>query len=95
MREERKLNDSKRKVKVVNKLIKQCGQSKLLTFSYQDEMLAIHYRKEDFEADYSTNMTENIIIENTFNRKKNNSLIDLDEEALEKIYKWIRRKRKI
>lgn len=67
---------------VIEKLIKQCEQSKLVSFAYQDAMFSIHFSKAEVDADYGTNIIQKTAMENTPKFKSGNIENNLDEYAI-------------
>ncbi len=76
------MDDLNSKLNVINQLIKQCEQSKLISFAYQDTMFSIRFSKVKAEADYSTNAFQKVTMENGSELKIGNIEIDLDENAI-------------
>lgn len=76
------MNDLNNKLNIIDKLIKQCEQSKLVSFVYQDAMLSIRFSKVKAEADHSTNVIQKLTMENDSDLKIGNMKIDMDEYAI-------------
>lgn len=76
------MDDLNSKLNVIDKLIKQCEQSKLVSFAYQDAMFSIRFSKVKAKADHSTNVIQKVTMENTSELKLGNIEIDLDEYAI-------------
>lgn len=76
------MDDLNSKLNVIDKLIKQCEQSKLVSFAYQDAMLSIRFSKVKAEADHSTNLVQKLTMEKDSDLKIGNMKIDLDEYAI-------------
>lgn len=76
------MDDLNSKLDVIDKVIKQCEQSKLLSFAYQDAMLSIRFSKVKAEADHSTNVIQKLTMEKDSDLKIGNMKIDLDEYAI-------------
>jgi acetyl-CoA carboxylase biotin carboxyl carrier protein len=76
------MDDLNSKSNVIDKLIKQCEQSKLVSFAFQDAMFSIRFSKVEAEADQSTNVIQKKTMENGSKLKLNNIEIDLDEYAI-------------
>ena len=74
------MDDFNSKLNVIDKLIKQCEQSKLVSFAYQDAMLSIRFSK--VEADHSTNVIKKEAMENASDLKIGNIEFDLDKYAI-------------
>ncbi len=71
------------KSNIIDELIKQCEQSKLVSFSYQDAMFSIHFSKVEAEADYCTNLIQKMTMEKASKlNKDDNSETDFDEYAI-------------
>jgi acetyl-CoA carboxylase biotin carboxyl carrier protein len=69
------------KTDVIDKLIKQCEQSKLASFAYQDAIFSIHFSKVETEVNYNPNVFKKVANENSSEYKSGNIEIDLDEYA--------------
>lgn len=78
------MDDLNYKSNVVEKLIKQCEQSRLLSFAYQDAMFSIRFSKVEIE-EHSTNLVQKITMEKVSELKKGN--VDLDDYAISDIIK--------
>lgn len=76
------MDDLNNKLNIIDKLIKQCEQSKLVSFAYQDAMLSIRFSKVKAEADHSTNVIQKLTMENDSDLKIGNMKIDMDEYAI-------------
>lgn len=81
------MDDLNSKLNVIDKLIKQCEQSRLVSFAYQDTMFSIRFSKVEAEADQSTNKSQKANIENASEFKIDNLEINLDENAITDISK--------
>lgn len=79
------MDDLNSKLNVIDKLIKQCEQSELVSFSYQDAMFSIYFNKEKAEVDYSANVIQKVTRVNTSELKIDNMKIDLDEYEISDI----------
>lgn len=76
------MDDLNNKLNVIDKLIKQCEQSKLVSFAYQDAMLSIRFSKVEAEADHSTDAFQKAAMENAADLELDNIEIDLDKYAI-------------
>lgn len=76
------MDDLNSKLNVIDKVIKQCEQSKLVSFAYQDAMLAIQFSKVKEEEDQSTNVIQKLTMEKDSDLKIGNMNIDLNECAI-------------
>lgn len=76
------MDDLNNKLNIIDKLIKQCEQSKLVSFAYQDAVLSIRFNKVKAEADHSTNVIQKLTMENDSDLKIGNMKIDIDEYAI-------------
>lgn len=76
------MEDLINKSNFIDKLIKQCEQSKLVSFAYQDVMFSIRFSKVETEVDHSTNMIQKVTMENAYELKNGNSEMDLDQYAI-------------
>lgn len=76
------MDDLDYKSNVIDKLIKQCEQSKLVSFTYQDAMFSIRFSKVEEEADYSTNIIQKETMENASELKNGNIAIDFDKYGI-------------
>lgn len=76
------MDDLNYKSNVIDKLIKQCEQSKLVSFTYQDPMFSLCFSKVEAEADHSTNVLQKVTMENASELKKGNIAIDFDEYGI-------------
>jgi len=75
---ENKMDDLNSKLYVIDKLIKQCEQSKLVSFDYQDKLFSIRFSKVEVEADHSQKGT----VEDASKLNNGNIKINLDEYAI-------------
>lgn len=85
------MDDLNSKSNVIDKLIKQCEQSKLVSFAFQDAMFSIHFSKVEAEADQSTNVIQKKTMENDSKLKFDNIEIDLDEHTITDILQMDKR----
>lgn len=67
------------KFNIIDKLIKQCEQSKLVSFAYHDAMFSIRFSNVKAEVDHSTNVIQKLIMENDPELKIDSMKTDLDE----------------
>lgn len=73
------------KLDVIDKLMKQCEESKLISFAYQDAIFSISFSKAEAEAGHSTNVIRKLIVENAPELKKCNLENGLDELSISDI----------
>lgn len=67
---------------LINQLIKQCEQSELESFAYQDKMFSIHFSKVKAEEDFCGNVFTKKSEDNNSQPRIDNIEIDLDEVAI-------------
>lgn len=73
------------KLDVIDKLMKQCEDSKLISFAYQDAIFSISFSKAEADAGHSTNIIRKFIMENAPELKKCNMENGLDELSISDI----------
>jgi len=73
------------KLDVIDKLMKQCEESKLISFAYQDAIFSISFSKAEAEAGHSNNIIRKFIVENAPELKKCNLEKGLDEISISDI----------
>lgn len=56
----------------INRLIKQCEDSKLVSFAYQDTQFSIEFSKTDFKPVQNTNVTRKSSTDSIFETKEDN-----------------------
>lgn len=76
------MDELKIKSNIIDSLMKQCEQSSLTSFSYQDAMFMISFTKGITETDFKANVIHKVAKENTSEIKIGNNGIDLDEYSL-------------
>lgn len=70
------------KLDAIGKLLKQCEQSKLISFAYQDAIFSISFSKAEAEADHSTSIIQKLIMEKTTDLKNDSIVNVLDDLAI-------------
>jgi acetyl-CoA carboxylase biotin carboxyl carrier protein len=85
MREKNKMDDLRSRLNIISKIIKECEQSKLMSFAYQDSLFSIQFSKVNEETNYNSNANQKGTTDNSFDNKTENRETEPDQCAVTEI----------
>ncbi|RDY32895.1 hypothetical protein CG710_002870 [Lachnotalea glycerini] len=81
MREKNRMDDLDNKLNVINKIIKECEQSKLISFAYQDSLFSIEFSQANGKINSNSNSYQKEKTENNFDLRKEHRELELSDQC--------------